>query len=111
MPKQKQTAPIHFRGMAEFFELMAANQYKEWAEMRYKKATKTESGHTSKKKFEAQRRFVWQSYKLSAHRIKLLRAVQKELETGEKQDLEEEPEGSVDRVSKLITTGFKSLMP
>ena len=113
MPKQeKQTAPTHFKGMAEFFELMAQNQYKEWSDMKYKRKVNGGPGHKSKKDFDNYKRFVYQCYKLSLHRVELLKAVAKELESGEMQDFEKvEAEGAIKRTSRIITGNFKNLIP
>lgn len=110
--KSEDTAPSQFKGMAEFFQLMADNQYKEWAQMKFQKKVNGGPGHRSKKEFESYKRFVYQSYKLSLHRVELLKAVAIELETGEAQDFEKvKPEGSLKRVSRIITPNFRKLIP
>jgi hypothetical protein len=112
MPKKKSDAARHFEMMAEFFELMAANLYTEWKDMKFIKIVNGNAGHKSKAKFDEHKRFVYHSYKLALLRIELLKAVAKELDTGEKQDFDKiEPEGGLKRASRIITGNFKNLIP
>lgn len=106
------TAPTHFRMMAEFWEIVADGQRKEWEDAKFIKQVNGGPGHRSKAEFEKHRMFVYQSYKLSLHRAALCRLAADEIETGEVQDYENaEPDGALKRSGQIILGTFKNLLP
>ena len=101
-----------FIGMAELFEMFAANSYNEWAGMKYKKVKEGQPGHTSKKKFEEYRRYVYMQYRLSLHRAGLCKAAAQALKDGDDMDFERfEPDSPMKAAGKVVLGTFKNLIP
>ena len=102
----------HFRGMAEYWNLVAANTYNEWAGMKYVKP-KSGNGHKSKNDFLDYKRMVYDRHKHFRLRANLCDAVAKMLrDEDESIDLKNiKEEGAIKNAGKIILGNFKNLIP
>jgi hypothetical protein len=106
-----QAAAAEFKGMAEYWNLVAANTYNEWAAMKYRKNKNGyDGGHKSKKDFDDYKRMVYSRHKHFRRRANLCTAVEKMLL--EEKDFEpEKSESPLANAGKIIVENFKLLKP
>ena len=102
----------HFKGMEEYWNLIAVNTHNEWAGMKYVKP-KDGKGHKSKNDFLAYKRMVYDRHKHFRLRANLCAAVAKMLiDEDASMDLKDVKEdGALKNASKIILGNFKLLKP
>lgn len=105
-------AASHFKGMAEYWNLVAANTYNEWAGMKYVKP-KDGRGHKSKNAFLDYKRMVYDRHKHFRLRADLCEAVAKMLTDGDESiDLNDiKADGAIKSAGKIIMGNFNRLKP